>query len=361
MKRFPIIDTDVHQGIPDPKKFQTYLPEYWRGKSLPGGMSWPGGVGRSGMRVDAKPPGGGQPGSDPAFLKEQLLDGYGIDYAILNGSGNLGANVHSNADFAIAYARAYNDYLIDTWLDDPRLYGSIMIAPQDVPRSVEEIKRLGSHPKIVQVLMSSASPLLYGKRYFWPIYEAAVELGLPVAIHPGKEGNGITIPTASGYPSYYIEWHTMLATGYMNHLISLICEGVFEQFPTLKFVLIEGGVSWAASIAWRLDKNYKALRSEVPWLTMLPSEYIKRNVLFTTQPIEEPEDERLLVRLFQEIDGHNTIMFSTDYPHWDFDDPFQVMRGFPDDLKRRIYYDNAAKLYGLPPAPAESVAAGSAS
>lgn len=348
MKQFPIIDTDVHQGFPDAKVFQSYMPEYWRGKGLPGGMPWPGGVGRSGSRVDAKPPGGGSAGSDPDFLKEQLIEGYGIDFAILNGSGNLGANVHSNADFAVAYARAYNDYLIDAWLDDPRLYGSMMVAPQDVERSVEEIKRIGSHPKIVQVLMSSAAPMLYGKRYYWPIYEAAAELGLPVAIHPGKEGNGITLPTASGYPSYYIEWHTMLATGYMNHLVSLICEGVFEQFPDFKFVLVEGGISWAGPIAWRLDKNYKALRSEVPWLKMLPSEYIKRNVRFTTQPIEEPDDEKLLARLFDEVNGDETVMFSTDYPHWDFDDPFQVMRSFPEDVKRRIFYENAAELYGLP-------------
>lgn len=342
-----MIDADVHQGFPDPKEFQRHFPEYWRGKGLPGGMPWPGGVGRSGMRVDARPPGGGQAGSDPDFLKRQLLDDYGIKYAILNGSGNLGANVHSNADFAVAYARAYNDYLIETWLGDERLYGSMMIAPQDIPRSVEEIRRIGSHPKIVQVLMSSASSQLYGKRYFWPIYEAAASLGLPVAIHPGKEGNGVTLPTASGYPSYYIEWHTMLATGYMNHMVSLICEGVFEQFPDLAFVLVEGGVSWAGPILWRLDKNYKALRSEVPWLHMLPSEYVKRHIRFTTQPIEEPGDEGLLLRLFEEIDGARTVMFSTDYPHWDFDDPTSVMRNFPEDVKERIFYQNAAELYGL--------------
>lgn len=347
MKTVPIIDTDVHQGFPDRDKFQSYFPEYWRGKGLPGGMSWPGGIGRSGMRVDARPPGGGPAGSDPDFLKEQLLDGYHIDFAILNGSGNLGANVHSNVDFAVAYARAYNDYLIDAWLDDPRLYGSMMIAPQDVERSVEEIHRIGDHPKIVQVLMSSASPMLYGKRYFWPIYKAAAEKGLPVAIHPGKEGSGITVPTASGYPSYYIEWHTMLVTSYINHLVSLVCEGVFVEIPKLTFVMIEGGVSWVAPISWRLDKNFKALRSEVPWLEELPSEYIKRHVRFTTQPIEEPDDEKLLLRLFEEIDAGQTVMLATDYPHWDFDDPFQVMRGFPDDLKRRIYYETAAELYNI--------------
>lgn len=349
--RFPygLVDTDVHQGIVNQAAFQARMPEYWRKKSLPGGMTWPGGVGRSGMRTDARPPSGGAAGSDPAFLKEQLIDAYGIEYAILNGSGNLGANVHSNADFAVAYAQAFNDDLIDTWLSmSPNYRGSMMIAPQDVPRSVEEILRIGSHPQIVQVLMSSASPTLFGKRHFWPIYEAAASLGLPVAVHPGKEGNGITLPTASGYPSYYIEWHTILATSYINHLVSLICEGVFEKFPNFKFVLIEGGIAWAAPIMWRLDKNYKALRSEVPWLRELPSEYMKRHVRFTTQPIEEPANINHLLQIFEEIDAYNTVMFASDYPHWDFDDPNEVLRGIPEDLRRRIFRENALELYGLP-------------
>jgi len=341
--RIPVIDCDVHQT----GTFTEYISESWRHVRPPSNMPWRGALGHSVLRPDATPPGGGRPGSDPAYLIEHLLEGEKIDWVILTGDAQH-ANTHSNSHFALAYARGYNDWIIDKWLSfDERFKGSMMIAPQDIPGSVKEVERVGDHPDIVQIIMASALPTLMGKPYFWPLYEIAEAKGLPIAIHPGSEGSGITVPTAAGYPSYYCEWHTMLPSGYMNHLVSLVCEGVFEKFPKLRIVMIEGGVAWAAPLMWRFDKNWKGLRSEVPWLKRPPSEYIKECVRFTTQPIEEPESLDKLLAMYDEIDAYNTVMFSSDYPHWDFDSPLAAFRGFPEDLKRRILYENAKELYKI--------------
>ena len=62
------------------------------------------------------------------------------------------------------------------------------------------------------------------------------------------------------------------------HLLSLVAEGTFQKFPTLRFVLIEGGVSWLVPIMWRFDKNWKALRMTVPWLDRPPSEIVYEHV-----------------------------------------------------------------------------------
>jgi predicted TIM-barrel fold metal-dependent hydrolase len=201
---------------------------------------------------------------------------------------------------------------------------------------------------MVQVLMCSGARMPYGQRFYHPIYEAAERNGLPVAIHPGSEGRGISgAPTPAGYPTRYLEWHNILPANYMAHLNSLICEGVFEKFPNLKFVAIEGGIAWIPHLMWRMDKNYKALRDTVPWLKKLPSEYIREHIYFTTQPIEEPANPEHLNQIFDMIGADHAIMYSSDYPHWDFDDPVVALAGIRRDLKPKILAENAMKLYGL--------------
>jgi predicted TIM-barrel fold metal-dependent hydrolase len=130
-------------------------------------------------------------------------------------------------------------------------------------------------------------------------------------------------------------------------LTSLIVEGVFEHFPDLKIVLIEGGFAWAPPLAWRLDAQWKRLKSEAPHLRRLPSEYIRDQVWFTTQPIEEPERPDDLLAVMDWL-GWDRILISTDYPHWDFDDPRTAFRvPLTHEQRRMVFRDNAFALYDL--------------
>jgi hypothetical protein len=134
----------------------------------------------------------------------------------------------------------------------------------------------------VLLLSRNVEPL--GQRRYWPIYQAAEEAGLPVGVHAfGFRGNPIT---PSGWPSYYIEEMVGHSQCQQSALASLVLEGVFERFPKLKMVMIEAGFGWAPSLAWRLDKAWRRLRSEVPHVKRPPSEYIREQVWWTTQPME---------------------------------------------------------------------------
>lgn len=351
-----IIDADVHNMLKDGNDLLEYLPrvwhEQWKAASQIVPMIYQTSV--SFLHEDAIPEDGGLPGSDPHFMLKHHLQAFGIDYAILTGQGFELVSLHPDPDYGNAIASAYNDYLIENWLKvSPKYKGSIIINVNDPEAAVKEIDRMGSHPDMVQVLIASGSRLLYGQRFYHPIYEAAERNGLPVAIHPGSEGRGIAYPpTPAGFPTRYLEWHNALPINIMAQTNSLVCEGVFERFPGLKFVMIEGGVAWLPHLMWRMDKNYKALRDSVPWLKKLPSEYIKEHIRLTTQPIEEPEDREQLTQIFKMINAEKTLMYSSDYPHWDYDPPKKMLPPMPREMKQRIMSGTAMELYGLKEKPA---------
>jgi predicted TIM-barrel fold metal-dependent hydrolase len=128
-------------------------------------------------------------------------------------------------------------------------------------------------------------------------------------------------------------------------LVSMILEGVFERVPNLRVVLIEGGLAWAAALGWRMDRQWAKLKRELPHLKRAPSEYIRTNVWFTTQPIEEPEPRSQLAETLDWI-GWDRILFATDYPHWDFDDPAQALPfKMTEEQKRAVFLDNAKAVY----------------
>lgn len=297
-----------------------------------------------GARVDAWPPSGAVPGSDLDFMREQLLDPYGAELAIL--SCLYRAAEQLNDEYAAALSSAVNDWQAEEWLArDSRLRASIVVPYEAAELAAAEIDRAAATPGFIQVLLFPRSREPLGRRRYWPIYQAAERNGLPIGIHfAGIAGNPAT---SSGWPSYYIEDHTSMSQAFQAQLISLIFEGVFERFPDLRVVLMEGGFGWLPSLLWRMDSLAERLGEEVPQLTWRPSEYVRRHIKLTTQPMEEPEVPRHLLDVIEQV-GEDMLMFSTDYPHWDFDDPeraFQVR--LPDQLKRKILHDNAAAFYKL--------------
>lgn len=351
-KRRRVIDCDVHNIPVREEDILPYLPPFYRqrGVRLLNRHEYP--HPESALRQDSAPADGSPIGSSLPKLQEQLLDKYDMDYAVLTGEWSS-MGLLPDVDYAAALGRAYNDYVIERWLPkDKRLLGSIRVAPQDPMQAAEEIRRLGSHPQMVQAYMISATPMPLGQRFYHPIFEAALDMGLPIALHPGWDGMGLShAPTPVGYPGSYFEWHSLWAVGLMSQLCSLVCEGIFEKFPGLKFVFLEGGVSWVPHLMWRLDKDWKGLRSHHPLVKRLPSEYIVENARFSTQPVDEPPDPDDLLHIFRMIKAEQTVVFSSDYPHWDFDDPFHAFPRLEPDLAHRVLYENARELYNLPQKP----------
>lgn len=348
------IDVDVHPQTTDWGAVAPFVPAGLRHRfTRRGGPP----MARHGFKVVGdpfgtapKPPANGNnqphPAADPAWVKEHYLDAHGVDLAIL--TGNLTSlDVQPNADMAAAIARGVNDWLLETWVRPFDCFkGSILVAPQDPVQAVEEIDRLADDPGMVQVLMGSASEAPLGRRAYHPIYEACARHNLPLALHLGGEGAGMSPPsTAVGHPSTYFEWYGAIPQNYMAHIMSMVTEGVFEKYPTLKVVLYEGGVFWLPHIMWRFDKNWKAQRSETPWVKEPPSAYILRHFYSTTYPLEMFGAAQL-GQVLEMIEAERTLLFSSNYPNWLYGDPFAMVADIPDALRRRVMVENALAVYG---------------
>jgi uncharacterized protein len=359
-----IVDCDIHNAPVSEAALHAYLPAGWRERRDAGGRlaagiaqrretlgdrsylgsEYPRATPRA-ARTDAWPPTGGPPASDLPFLREQLLDPYEIEYGVL--TPMLGAGEQLDLESGAALATAVNDWQIAEWLEpEPRLRASINVAYEDAELAAAEIHRLGDDPRFVQVLMLIRTAEPMGRRKYWGLYEAAVEHDLPVGVHYGGWGRGPI--SGVGFGSFYLEDAVGMATAFQDQLTSMVCEGVFERFPTLKLVLIEGGIAWIAPLMWRLDRAWRLLRDQAPRLDRPPSEAIREHVWLTTQPIDEPPRHADFLAMLEQMDMSDRIMFATDYPHWDFDAPDRALPSVvKGDLRRAILRDNAVALYKL--------------
>ncbi|HEX5502547.1 MAG TPA: amidohydrolase family protein, partial [Thermomicrobiales bacterium] len=272
------------------------------------------------------------------------LDPYHVEYGILLGQEYRPIPTLPDADYAAALARAYNDWTIEHWLArEERLRACAIVPAQDPKLAAKEIERVGPHPSVVGVLVPNGARVPYGQRCYDPLYDACAGLDLPLVLHTGSEGPGM-----NGQESYYIEKRQNRAVGYMGHLASMVFEGLFERYPTLRVVFVEGGFVWLPAFLWRMDADWKMLRSETPWVERPPSEYVFEHCRFTTQPLESPEPPSRLLTVFAWAEAERTLLFASDYPHFDFDSPAESLPPLPDDLRRRVLAENARECFKLP-------------
>jgi predicted TIM-barrel fold metal-dependent hydrolase len=344
-----IIDCDVHNQLESERSLYPFLAQRWRdyidsfGNRRYTGAGYPT-IGRS--RFDLTLP-AGQTVPNAATTAADHLDRHGITYAILIPVTQVGLIQYQELDAALA--SGVNEWQIAEWLDlEPRFRASIAI-PYDSPDlAVEEIQRRAADKRFVQVKFNSSAAEPLGRRKYWPIYEACVSNRLAVMMHAfGYAGHPAS---AAGWPASIFTEHAGAAEVVQANIISMIAEGVFENFPTLQVVSVENSFAWLAALAWRLDRSWTLLKHEVPHLKRLPSEYLEDHLYLATQPMDSPEPPHDLRQLFEHYPSFvNQLVFSSDYPHWDTDSPDNVLPPLlSDDIRRRIYSENARRLYNLP-------------
>ena len=276
------------------------------------------------------------------------LDDLHVNKAVLFPDHLLYLAMVRDPAFAVSLASSYNAWLHERWLlEDGSLKGALVVPPQDPEAGAADIRRHADHREFVCVyLPASGVRPLYGHGQYDPIYRAAVEVGLPVALHSVEA----VFPV---FPFELNEFRTTFGAHAVAHpfsmianMVSMLETGVPVRFPELRIAFMEAGCGWIPFILHRLDKEYVERRREVPFLQERPSHYIKR-FFYGTQPIEEPERLGDIVKLYEFFDGENQAMFASDWPHHDFDHP-QFFFGLPFGAatRRKIMGENAIRFFG---------------
>jgi uncharacterized protein len=346
------IDVDVHATFPRVEVILPYLSEYWRRRLYDRrAMDWaPTLAGRPvpprSKRFLTALADGRAPGDDPRWLIENHLDRHQLAAAVLLPHDGAHLEAFSVVDETTVIAGAVNQLMIDEWLpSDPRWRLAIVASPHDARSAAEEIRRRATERRVVGVWLPMINTPL-GHNHFWPIYEAAEEVGLPILLHPlPTAGNFVGSPMfAGGRPGTGFEQYALVPQLAMSNLSSLLIDATFERFPSLSFLFMHMGWTWLPGLRHRWDAYWQAGRSTHPHVRRAPSEYIFERCRFTTHPtagitFQNAELSAGMMR------GDDLLLYASNVPLRDAELPDDVLTGFPSETRDKVFRDNAIAFF----------------
>ncbi|HWS55129.1 MAG TPA: amidohydrolase family protein [Pyrinomonadaceae bacterium] len=294
-------------------------------------------------RIDGIPAGAADP---EARLRD--LDLEGIDAQVAYGNLGVAVSALADKDFAVAMSRACNDYYADFCRASPdRLKCMAALPLQDIPASVAELKRA-----VTELGHAGAAlpPNVNGRNLdhadFYPLYEEAERLGVPLGVH---WGNGAYL-TAAGSERFDTHFMTHAFGHPFEQMIALtcvVCGGVLERFPRLRFAFLEAGCGWLPYWLERLREHYRRRAAEVPLMRREPLEYVTGGGCY----FGAESDEAMLPAVLDLI-GDDFVLFGSDYPHSDSAFPHAVEKlraraDISEEARRKILGRNGLRFLGL--------------
>lgn len=315
---------------------------------LPGNLGDRSASGRIKTELDMRLPGGDRDGFHPmAAGLLHSMDQMAIDYSILFPTPMLTLGAHPQPEMEVEVGRAYNRWLVrDVLTASPRIRTMAYLPLSNPEASVEFIDEFAEAPGVVGFMVTAVRYQPIHENRFMKVFAALNERSVPLAFHSGpnwserpfEQLNRFLSAHALGFPFYA-----------MLQLTNLVVNGIPERFPNVRFIFMEAGQAWVPFLIARLDGEYRMRSSEAPLLRRLPSAYI-RDMFFTTQPFEQLDDASHLRAMFEMMAADTQLLYSSDYPHQDFDLPTVIwdLPFLTDEAKRNILGGNAMRLFGLP-------------
>lgn len=289
--------------------------------------------------------------TDPAIprdvqLVHRYMDQMGIDYTVLFPTPMLNIGLHPQVQVEVELCRAYARWMTEELLPHSKRIKSMLCLPfNDPDESIRMIEEFGHRPGVVGFMVTSVRTLPVHHNRYIPIYHALWERSMPIAFHAGYDWTSSAFQQMDNFTSV----HALSFPFYnMVHIANVVTHGILERFPGLKILWIEGGLAYVTFLMQRFDNEYMMRSSETPLLKQLPSDYM-RQMYWSSQPMERVNNEGMLAETFKMLKAETQLLYSSDYPHWDFDVP-SVIYDLPflsEAAKRRILGENSRELFNI--------------
>jgi len=234
----------------------------------------------------------------------ELMDQSGIDLAVLSNAAVVQGSVEPRA--ALRLAREANDHFAEVVRGRPERFAAFATTPlQDPAEGADELQRAVEQ-------LGLAGTMLFGQtggrylddRSFDPFWERAQDLQVPVYLHAADAP--ALPPSQAGRPELRgptWSWTAETAT----HALRIVFGGVFDRFPRVRLILGHMGETLPYFL-WRLDQRAGAFADHPAGMT--PSQLVRRNIAITTAGAFSDDPLRCALDAL----GHDSVMFSVDYP-----------------------------------------------
>ena len=282
------------------------------------------------------------------------MDAMGVDYCCMFPTPMLFLGLHPQIEMEAAMCDAYNAWLCERILaQEPRIVSMLYLPFNDPEAAYKTVKKFGDKKGVVGFMVTSPRYRPVHDNAYMKTYRLLEEMGKPISFHAAYSWDDRALQMTNRFISVHalgFMWFNMV------HMTNWVINGLPERFPKLKVMWIESGLTWAYCLMQRLDHSYMMRTSDCGLLKRKPSEYM-REMFYSSQPMEKPRDRSILEATFKMINAETQLMWSSDYPHWDFDLP-SVIYDLPflsESGRRNILGGTAAKVFGLDPKPVKKI------
>ncbi|MCZ6876738.1 MAG: amidohydrolase family protein [Acidobacteria bacterium] len=279
------------------------------------------------------------------ILTRRAIESLGLDYMVVFPTAMLFLGVHPQPEMEVLLGRAYNRWLAERILPGDKRIKSFMFLPFNDPeaslRTVEEFSEVKGS---IGFIITSTRYKPVHHNHYMKVYAALEEREMPLCFHAGYYWQDASMLQMNRF----IGMHALsFVICNLVHMTNWVLNGLPERFPRLKIIWMESGLAWLPFLMQRLDHEYMMRTSEAPLLKKPPSEYM-REMFFSSQPIET-DHPKALELTFEMINAETQLLYSSDWPHWDFDLP-SVIFDLPflsEQARRNILGENARRLFKL--------------